>query len=146
MQVAGRHRAFSYKPRTQKPQSLLAEAGPQGTSWQGWSQERGPEQVKAPHSAAWTDPSQSQPQTPALLPLLLPPTPQTPASPHGHERQPIPPSAGGGPLQTCFHGVSRPAGCTGARSWGDPPDQPLPPGSPSALTHTLKQNEGRKTV
>lgn len=35
--AGGRHRAFSYKPRTQKPQSLLAEAGPRGTSWQGWS-------------------------------------------------------------------------------------------------------------
>lgn len=47
--------------------------------------------------------------------LLNPTQPQTPASPHGHRSQPIPPSSGEGPSQTCTHGIIETCGCTG--SW-----------------------------
>ena len=113
--AAGTGPCFSYKPRTQKPRRLPAEAGPQGAPSPGCSQERGLERVGAPHSAARTVPSHLQP---AHKP---------------HTRQPIPLSAGGGPQQT---------GTRALTVYGGPGGVPRASPSPS---HTPQHNEGRET-
>lgn len=137
-----RHRPLSCQTRTQKPW-VFAEAGPQGRSRQGWSQERGPEQVGSSWPAAWTDPScnpslKLQPCSRFSHPL----PPQTPASSHGHERQLHPFLRRRRALQTLTKWGTAPAGQQGPGVGGIP--QTSPPPGPLQLSPHLKV-QGRET-